>query len=118
MSFDQIRFYEALEQKRTWANLSWRELARRLSLSPSTFSRLAQGRRPDVDTFVKLLAWMERPASDFTLGEGASEWLSQPPQDTVREISQSLQQDSSLSRDDAKALEDIVRVAYHRFRNA
>jgi transcriptional regulator with XRE-family HTH domain len=120
VQFDQARFYDAVEQNRRVAGLSWRQLALRLSLSPSTFTRLAQGRRPDVDTFVKLLAWMERPAADFVRGtevDSASEH-NKPMKDTVREIGNSLRQDPALTSDSAEALEDIVRVAYRRLRQA
>lgn len=70
-----------------------------------------------MDTFVKLLAWLDRPASDFV--EGGPEPTGQPPKampDTVRQIADSLRQDPSLTSETAGALEDIVRVAYHRMR--
>jgi transcriptional regulator with XRE-family HTH domain len=117
MLFDQAHFYDAVERNRRDAGLSWRQLAHRLSLSPSTFTRLAQGRRPDVDTFVKLLAWMERPATDFMSGaetDGAGE-PEKPAKDTVRDISNSLREDPALSAESADALADILRIAYRRF---
>lgn len=115
MRFDSVRFYEAVEQRRQDEKLSWRQLASQLSLSPSTFSRMGQGRRPDVDTFVKLLAWLQRPAEDF-MTEPVSAPKAPPPQDTVRQIANSLRDDPALTREDAAALEQIVRVAYHRLR--
>ena len=118
MQFDQSRFYEAVEQSRRETGLSWRQIALRLSLSPSTFTRLAQGRRPDVDTFVKLLAWMGRPASDFVHDAEADTpgGRDESAKDTMREIGNSLRQDPALTPDNAEALEDIVRVAYRRLR--
>jgi transcriptional regulator with XRE-family HTH domain len=115
MRFDQGRFYEAVDRRRTEESLSWRQLATRLSLSPSTFSRLSQGKRPDVDTFVKLLAWMKRPASDFVTGSTPS--TTEPRRDTVDVIADSLRDDPALSPENSGALEEIVRVAYHRFRS-
>jgi transcriptional regulator with XRE-family HTH domain len=116
VKFDQVRFFDAVERARQEAGLSWRQLAGQLSLSPSTFSRLSQGRRPDVDTFVKLLAWLGQPASDFM--QGAPPPGKDRTDDTVRQIANSLRQDPTLSPESADALEDIVRVAYHRFRGA
>jgi transcriptional regulator with XRE-family HTH domain len=116
--FDQAGFYEAVDAARVEAGLSWRQLAGQLSLSPSTFSRLSQGRRPDVDTFVKLLAWLGRPASDFMEGAVPAAPVDQSHRDTVREISESLRHDPELSPETARALEEIVRVAYHRLRGA
>jgi transcriptional regulator with XRE-family HTH domain len=118
MRFDERRFFEAVEQQRRGSGASWRQIAGQLSLSPSTFSRLAQGRRPDVDTFVKLLAWMHRPASDFMdddLTATAAAQAAVP--DTVGAIAESLRADPTLDAQSAEAMEDIVRVAYHRLRS-
>jgi transcriptional regulator with XRE-family HTH domain len=114
MKFDQGRFYDAVESRRRVDNLSWRQLAAQLSLSPSTFSRLSQGKRPDVDTFVKLLAWMDRPASDFVTDTAVARTTSR---DTVGAIAESRRDDPTRTEENAGALEEIVRVAYHRFRS-
>ena len=118
MRFDEVGFYRAVDEARAEAGVSWRQLAGQLSLSPSTFSRLSQGRRPDVDTFVKLLAWLDRPATDFIDGAPPATTPDRSQRDTVREISESLRQDPALSPETAHALEEIVRVAYHRLRGA
>ena len=112
MQFDQSRFYEAVDRARRSAGLSSRQLAAELGLSASTFSRLSQGRRPDVDTFVKLLAWLDQPAENFMTGASVGSGNG----DTVRDVATALRQDPALSPGDADALEEIVRVAYHRLR--
>jgi len=72
-----------------------------------------------VDTFVKLLAWVDRPAEDFVKDAQAKIVENSPtPKDTVREIADSLRSDPNLTSESADALEDIVKVAYHRFRDA
>lgn len=119
MTFDSHLFYEAADRHRESLDVSWRQIAAQLSLSPSTFTRLAQGRRPDVDTFVKMLAWMDRPAEDFVKNSRVKVAGDiQNSKDTVREIADSLRGDPNLSSDSANALEDIVRIAYNRFRDA
>ena len=112
MVFDSDRFFREIDRKRRDESLSWRELARRLAISPSTFSRMSQGRKPDVDTFVALVSWLGAPASSFVLGP---ELPSQPSPDTLSQIGAALRRDSSLDSDAAEALEDIMRVAYRRF---
>jgi hypothetical protein len=78
---------------------------------------MGQGRRPDVDTFMKLLAWLDRPAEEFMAhpprsGGGSGGEI----QDTIGDIGRSLRIDPALQPEDAEALEQIVRVAYLRFR--
>ncbi len=104
--------YAALDQKRRQEGLTWRGLAKTLGISPSTFTRMAQGKRPDVDTFVTLCSWLGVPAEEFTR-DGAS-----PDGDdnTLAVISAHLRANKKLSRKSAEAMEEIVRAAYERFK--
>src|SRR5690349_13682568 len=90
--FDDVAFFDAIEAKRGADNLSRREVGRILNLSPSTFSRLARGRRPDVDTFFRILAWLNLPAEQFMKGTPA------PPksQNTLSTIRAILRADSNI----------------------
>jgi len=112
-AFDDAAFFEMLERRRHAEGASWRQLGRQLGLSPSTFSRLARGRRPDVETFVKLLAWLDVPAVMFTKGDSVT-----PPggteRDTLAVIATALQSDPSIPKDAAGALEQLLRIAYSR----
>ena len=72
-SVDVDALYAALNNKRQVANLSWRQLATALEVAPSTFTRMAQGLRPDVDTFATLLRWLNMPAEAFTRTTPGSE---------------------------------------------
>lgn len=112
MHFDEGAFFRALEDRRSLEGLSWRELGRRLELSPSTFSRLSRGKRPDVETFLKLLGWLGMPATAFLAGASASEPASDEP---LAVIAQALRRDPRLHPSDVGPLEDILRVAYTRF---
>lgn len=56
--FDVARFYEALDNLRHRRRLRWREVVRQSHVSPSTLSRLGDGKKPDADTLGKLIAWM------------------------------------------------------------
>jgi transcriptional regulator with XRE-family HTH domain len=108
---DVRALYEALEEERVSRGLSWREVARSLSLSPSIFSRMRQGKRPDVDTFAALVQWLDLPAERFFRGFGASTAKGRP----LALISTVLRSDDRLSRADATALQEILRAAYKRF---
>ena len=114
VEFDAAGFFRSVEFRRQKEGLSWRELARKLELSPSTFSRLAQGRRPDVETFVRLLAWLEMPAESFMLNsQGGKDGANRP--DALSAISSALRGDPRLNPEDVEPIEEIVKVAYRRF---
>lgn len=111
--FDDAALYRALEVRRQSQGTTWRAIARELGVSPSTFSRLARGRRPDVDTFARLVRWLDVPADQFIVdGDGATRT---PHRDSLTLVSDVLGADTTLSADDAAAIEEIFRVAYTRF---
>ena len=101
--------YAALDSKRKAHGTSWREIARELDVSPSTFSRMAQGRRPDVDTFATLLRWLGMPAESFMRGT-----TSTTTEEPVAMVSSYLRSARNVKPEDAEALEDIFRAAYNR----
>ena len=107
-SIDMQAFYAALDQKRQNKGFSWRGLAQQLGITPSTFTRMAQGRRPDSDTFAVLLAWLGLPIERFLKGRDVT---SADP-DPVVMISSYLRSARNVRPEDAKALEDIIRAAY------
>lgn len=55
---DPDALYVALDRQRRSRRMQWREAAREAGVSPSTFTRIGQGRRPDADGLVRLLAWL------------------------------------------------------------
>jgi transcriptional regulator with XRE-family HTH domain len=107
---DVEALYAALDNKRKAHGTSWREIARRLDVSPSTFSRMAQGRRPDVDTFATLLRWLGMPAEAFMRGPTKPAATEEP----VAMVSSYLRSARNVKPEDAEALEDIFRAAYTR----
>ena len=108
--FDDVSFFEAIESRRKSEGLSWRQLGKDLRLSPSTFSRLARGRRPDLGTFMRLLAWLNLPAETFM--KGTAETPRQ--QDTLSAIAAALRADRAMPTGGAGAIEQLVRVVYAR----
>jgi len=106
---DGDRFFRAVDRRRADEGLSWRELARRMELSASTLSRLARGRTPDLDTFLRLVAWLGEPAETFVAASDAS-----VRRDTLSEIARALEDDPALATEDINAINQIVNVAYRR----
>lgn len=50
-----------LDGRRRQYGLSWRQLADELDVSPSTFTRMKAGGKPDVDGFLAMSAWLNAP---------------------------------------------------------
>ena len=113
-TIDVAAFYGALDRKRRQEGLTWRGLARGTGVSPSTFTRMAQGHRPDVDTFVTLCSWLGVPAEAFTRGESANKG---EEENTLAIISANLRASPHLSPESATAIEDIVSAAYERLKD-
>ena len=105
---DVTSLHAALDQRRQTEGLSWRQLAKKLGISPSTLSRMAQGHKPDVDSFATLIRWLGVPAERFFDGVPA------PKDDaaTLALVSSHLRANKKLSKESAQALEQIIRAAY------
>jgi transcriptional regulator with XRE-family HTH domain len=63
--FDGEGFYAALDRARRARDLSWRQVASEAGVSPSTLTRLGNGLRPDIDSFAKLVQWLNCSADPF-----------------------------------------------------
>ncbi|CAM5602173.1 helix-turn-helix domain-containing protein [Streptomyces coeruleorubidus] len=56
---DVPELYQRLDTSRRDQGFTWKQLAVAVDLSPSTFSRMADGNRPDADALVSLLVWLD-----------------------------------------------------------
>lgn len=110
--FEIDRFYAALDSFRGTRSVSWRQMAREAGVSPSTLTRIGQGRRPDVDSLVRLCEYAQLDPRSFSTTE------SKPDRDTnLPEIMSLLRSDPHLTGDDAEVLSTIVRAAYDRMKS-
>jgi len=109
---DVDALYSALDKKREKHGVSWRDLAGDLDLSPSTFTRLAQGHRPDIDTFTTLLHWLDMPAEKYTRLDGAPPTMTSASDKPLVEITTLLRSSKSLRPDEADALNNIITAAF------
>lgn len=109
--FDASVFYEALDSARQARGLNWKQVAGESGVSASTLTRMAQGKRPDVDGLAALAAWSGLRADDFVRSDGER---AQP--DALAQISTYLRSDKNLSHEAATALDELVKATYERLR--
>jgi DNA-binding MurR/RpiR family transcriptional regulator len=105
---DVEALYAALDRRRQNDQLSWRTLASKLEITPSTFTRMAQGLKPDVDTFATLIRWLGMSQEEFLLPSKRRTKEADP----VAMISSYLRGAKNISQQQAEALEDIIGAAY------
>jgi transcriptional regulator with XRE-family HTH domain len=108
--FDAGSFYEALDHERVRRNLLWKDVAKQARVSPSTLTRLAQGRRPDVDSLAALVDWAGLRADDFVVRVHSDR--PEPDAEPLALISTYLRADSSLNDVQAEAISKVIRATY------
>ncbi len=104
--------YAALDAVREHRKLSWRQLAREVGVSPSTFSRLANRQKPDVDAFLAMVRWLSVPAERFMIDD--EETARQEPE-LMAELAPLLRARQDLNSEDKKYLEELISAAMRRF---
>jgi transcriptional regulator with XRE-family HTH domain len=105
-------FYDALDAHRQAKDLTWKAVAERAKVSASTLTRIAQGKRPDVDTLAALCKWSGLSADEFIAYDSAARNRPEP----LAEIVAHLRADKKLKPEGAKAIEVMIRAAYEQFR--
>jgi transcriptional regulator with XRE-family HTH domain len=98
----------ALDARRQSEELSWRQLAHKTGVSPSTLTRMQQGKLPDVNTFAALTRWLRMPGEQFMKGDDAPD-KSKP--DAFAVASTLLRGKRELSPKAVQALEELVLAA-------
>ena len=109
--FDLDAFFSALESTRLARGLNWKQVADQSGVSASTLTRMAQGRRPDVDGLAALSSWSGLDIGDFVLTEG-----NKPEADPLAMISTFLKSDRNLTPESAIALDELIKATYVRLR--
>ena len=111
---DVQTLYAAVDQRRQSLKMSWRQAAVAAGISPSTLTRLGQGKRPDVSGFASLIKWLGVSPEHFLSGVRAPH---QDDQDFMTVVSAQLRARKELSPKSAEALEEIIRAAYTRLKD-
>ena len=112
VEFNAESFYAALDSQRQSKKLTWKQVAEQSGVSASTLTRIAQGRRPDVDSLAALLDWSGLKAELFVQGGQGTQVESDP----LAQITAYLRADSHLTPEGAAAIEAIVKAAYEKLR--
>jgi len=110
-AFDSDAFFSALDAVRIARGKNWKQLANEAAVSPSTLTRMAQGKRPDVDSLAALGRWSSLTIDSFVKKEqGAAE------AEPLAMISTYLRADRHLTPEAQKALEAVIKATYERLR--
>jgi transcriptional regulator with XRE-family HTH domain len=110
--FDSQSFYDALDAVRQARRLNWKLVASESGVSASTLTRMAQGKRPDVDGLAALAAWSGLNADDFVVSS-----TERPAVEPLAQITTFLRSDKNLSPEAASALDQLIKVTYERLRS-
>jgi transcriptional regulator with XRE-family HTH domain len=105
---DLDRLVGALERQRQRQKLSWRQLAHGAGVSPSTMTRMQQGKLPDINTFAALTQWLGLPAEEFLMSKKSAK---SSERDIFGVASGLLRGRKNISQDAAEAMEDLLRAA-------
>ncbi len=109
--FDADGFYSALDAERRSRRYTWKRVADESRVSASTLTRMAQGRRPDIDGLAALVAWSGLSADSFVRDDQAKSEA-----EPLAMISTYLRSDANLTPEAAEALDQLVKATYERMR--
>ncbi len=109
--FDAVGFFQALDAQRIAKKLTWKTVAAAAAISASTLTRMAQGKRPDVDSLAALSNWSGLDPGKFILSEKRA--ASPEP---LAMISTYLRSDPNLTPEGAEALDELIKATYQRLR--
>ena len=110
--FDAEAFFSALDAERRSRRQTWKRVAEDARVSASTLTRMAQGRRPDVDSMAALIAWSGLSADAFVRDTQAM-----PGPSSLSVISASLKSDPHLTPEAAEVLDELMKATYERVRS-
>ncbi len=110
-SFDAPAFFAALDAERAARGKNWKQVSEQAGVSQSTLTRLAQGKRPDVDSLAALVDWAGLKADDYVMRVHQAESAN-----PLAMISTYLKSDRNLTPAAAAALEKVVKATYEALR--
>jgi transcriptional regulator with XRE-family HTH domain len=99
----------ALDSERRAKNLSWRQVAKAAGVSPSTLTRMQQGKSPDVNTFTALSQWLNIPAEKFHTEKSHPAHSAEDPMAVVSTL---LRGQKKMNPKALAALQELVNAAF------
>jgi len=109
--FNVQAFYSALDAVRDARGLAWKDVAKESGVNASTLTRIGQGKKPDVDGLSALLVWSNLKAEMF-IADAVDKRI-----EPLAEIARIIRMDTTLSHNNARLVEDIVKSAYNRLKS-
>ena len=107
--FDTTTYFQALESTVKSRGLRWKDVSQQTGISPSTLSRMSQGKGPDSSSLASLAAWSGLNPADFVQMEARPAG----PEPLAR-VTTLLRHDPRLSPAAADMLDQLIRSAYER----
>lgn len=109
---DVARFADAVRGKR--GKMGVRAASEAIGdVSPSTLSRIEQGRLPDLDTYMKLCRWLGVTPTHFALTvAGDTDDEKAPPVPLPEQFVMHLKADQTLKPETRQALATLIEMAY------
>ncbi len=111
IKFDAEAFYAVLDAHRATAGLTWKQVASKSGVSASTLTRMAQGKRPDVDSLAALVRWSGISADQFMVGD--DEHVA-GRESTLEVLTAQFRRDRRLPPEAKSAIEATLRVLYEQ----
>lgn len=115
-SLDVLALHKALDSAREQRGLSWRGVAGETHVSPSTFSRMKEERKPDADSLSRLLDWLNMPAEHFIRDSGKNRPAASSRATTTTAITAALRADPQLTDQDVEFVVEALNAAYRYVR--
>lgn len=109
VEIDVAALLGALDQARMARGLTWRRVAADCGVSPSLFSRLKAGNKPDADGFMALVTWLGLPAERLLVG---SRTLAGPA--WAANLALLLRESEDLDEDDVELLLALIQATVRR----
>jgi len=110
--FDAEEFFKALDDVRESRKLTWKQVADKSKVSASTLTRMAQGRRPDVDSMAALLKWSGLSADSFIVDGDVTDAEIPSP---LASLAAQFRRDRNLPPEGKRAIEATLKAMYQHF---
>lgn len=114
-SIDVQLLYATLDAARVEKGLSWRSLAKEIGVSASLLSRLANGLKPDTDSFATLVGWLGMPAETFFVTGDSAAKPRQP--ELMAQLAPLLRADKDLTEPGIAYLEKVIAAAVNHVKS-
>jgi transcriptional regulator with XRE-family HTH domain len=110
--FDGEGFYRALAATVAARKLTWKQVSIETGVSPTTLTRMAQGRRPDASSLAILTSWAGLAIQDFVK-------MAKKPRrpETAAMATALFRADPDLDEQAKRAMETVVLTAYEQFKS-